>query len=83
MIDCREAIRRMWAYIEHDLEAKPVAEFEAHLQACQHCCGELEFNRHLRETVVEGEGAPSMPPELRSRIEILLADTGDTGRRST
>lgn len=83
MIDCREAVRRMWAYIEHDLEAKPVAEFEAHLTACQHCCGELEFNRHLRETVVEGEGAPSMPPELRSRIEVLLADADDTVRRST
>jgi mycothiol system anti-sigma-R factor len=74
MIDCREAVRRMWAYLEHELEAKPVAEFEAHLDTCRRCCGELEFNRHLRTLVADNEGAPSMPPEVRSRIEILLSD---------
>lgn len=72
MIDCREAVRRMWAYLEHELEAKPVSEFEAHLETCQRCCGELEFSRHLREMVAEKE-APPVPSELRSRIEILLA----------
>lgn len=73
MIDCREAVRRMWAYLEHELEAKPVSEFEAHLETCQRCCGELEFSRHLREMVAEKE-APPVPSELRSRIEILLAE---------
>jgi mycothiol system anti-sigma-R factor len=74
MIDCAEAVRRMWAYLGHDLEARPVAEFEAHLATCQRCCGELEFSRHLREMVADKEAGPAIPPELRSRIEILLAD---------
>ena len=80
MIDCREAVSRMWTYLEHELAAKPVAEFEAHLETCQRCCGELEFSRHLREVVAEGEGAAPMPPELRSRIEILLAGADDANR---
>ena len=74
MIDCREAVRRMWAYIDHELDAKPVSEFEAHLETCQRCCGELEFSRHLREVVADKLGAPPVPPELRSWIEVLLAD---------
>jgi len=73
MIDCREAVRRMWAYLDHELDAKPVTEFEAHLETCQRCCGELEFSRHLREVVADDERTPAMPPDLRSRIEILLA----------
>ena len=77
MIDCREAVRRMWAYIEHELAAKPVAELETHLDTCQRCCGELEFSRHLRELVAEQEDTAPMPPELRSRIEALLAGAGD------
>lgn len=77
MIDCREAVRRMWAYIEHELAANPVAELETHLDTCQRCCGELEFSRHLREMVAEQEDAAPMPPELRSRIEALLAGAGD------
>jgi anti-sigma factor (TIGR02949 family) len=80
MIDCTEAVRRMWAYLEHELDAKPVAEFEVHLETCQRCCGELEFSRHLREVVAEGEGATPVPPELRSRIEILLAGADDSNR---
>ena len=80
MIDCREAVSRMWAYLGRDLALKPVAEFEAHLETCQRCCGELEFSRHLREAVADGEGAMPMPPELRSRIEILLAGSDDANR---
>jgi anti-sigma factor (TIGR02949 family) len=76
MIDCGEAVRRMWAYLEHELEAKPISEFEDHLETCQRCCGELEFSRHLRALVADGERGPSVPPELRARIEILL-DQGD------
>jgi anti-sigma factor (TIGR02949 family) len=83
MIDCREAVSRMWAYLEHELATKPVAEFEAHLETCQRCCGELEFSRHLRKAVAEGEGATAMPPELRSRIEILLAGADDANRGTT
>jgi mycothiol system anti-sigma-R factor len=74
MIDCREAVRRMWAYLDNELGATPVSEFEAHLETCQRCCGELEFSRHLREVVADKQGAPPVPPELRSRIEILLAN---------
>ncbi len=80
MIDCTEAVRRMWTYLEHELDAKPVAEFEVHLETCQRCCGELEFNRHLREVVADGEGTTPVPHELRSRIEILLARAQDGDR---
>jgi len=80
MIDCREAVSRMWAYLARDLAPKPVAEVEAHLETCQRCSGELEFSRHLRESVAEGEGATQMPPELRARIEILLARADDANR---
>ncbi|OFW52707.1 MAG: hypothetical protein A2V75_00870 [Actinobacteria bacterium RBG_16_70_17] len=77
MIDCREAVRRMWAYLDHELGARPVSEFEAHLETCQRCCGELEFSRHLREVVADKPGALPVPPELRSRIEILLANPNE------
>ena len=82
MIDCREAVRRMWAYLDHELDAKPVTEFEAHLETCQRCCGELEFSRHLRAMVAEGEGDPTMPSDVRSRIETILAAVDVTSGES-
>ena len=71
MIDCREAVRRMWAYLDHALERGPVEEFETHLEACQRCCGELEFSRHLKE-LAAASGTETMPEPLRRRIEVLL-----------
>jgi mycothiol system anti-sigma-R factor len=74
MIDCREAVRRMWAYLDRSLADQPVEEFETHVETCQRCCGELEFSRHLREMVAETDTAQAIPPEVRSRVELLLAD---------
>lgn len=72
MIDCPEAVRRMWAYLDHALERGPSAEFETHLEACQRCCGELEFSLHLKEKAAS-TGSETLPDSLRRRIDLLLA----------
>lgn len=73
MIDCREAVRRMWLYLEAALDRPHNDELEQHLDTCTRCCGELEFSRRLRELVVDRSATPAMPPELQQRIELLLA----------
>ena len=75
MIDCPEAVRRMWAYLDHALELGPVEELETHLEACQRCCGELEFSRHLKQ-MVAGSGSETLPDPLRRRFESLLGGGG-------
>lgn len=75
LIDCREAVARMWAYLSEGLEKHDVEELEAHLGVCERCCGELEFSRHLRERVAAA-GVGEMPPHVRTRISEFLA--GDT-----
>ncbi len=75
MIDCREAVRRMWAYLDHALERGPTEEFETHLEACQRCCGELEFSRHLKE-MVAATGSERLPDPLRRRLDLLLDGGG-------
>jgi anti-sigma factor (TIGR02949 family) len=77
MIDCPEAVRRMWTYLEQALEPSHSAEFEAHLETCQRCCGELEFSRRMREIVADRAGPQPVPPDLRSRLEDLLAGGPD------
>jgi len=71
MIDCPEAVRRMWAYLGAALEPGPTVELEVHLGACKRCCGELEFSRELR-SLVTATNAPVLPDEVRARVEDLL-----------
>jgi anti-sigma factor (TIGR02949 family) len=72
MIDCREAVRRMWTYLDRSLETEPTDELEAHLATCQRCCGELEFSRHLRQKVAAGETPALLPVDVRQRFEELI-----------
>ena len=82
MIDCREAVARMWAYLSQGLETHDADALEEHLGVCRRCCGELEFSRQLREKVA-GAGARPIPPSVRHRIEHLIADPdAATGERS-
>jgi len=71
-IDCREAVRRMWAYLERALDRPQAVELDAHLALCRRCCGELEFAKHLRELIAASERVEPMPAELRARLELLL-----------
>lgn len=75
MIDCTEAVRRMWSYLDHALERGPTKEFERHLDACKRCCGELEFSRHLKE-IVASTGAETLPDRLRRQVDLLLDGDG-------
>lgn len=73
MIDCREAVGRMWAYLSQGLETHDADALEEHLGVCQRCCGELEFSRQLRDRVADA-GAGRIPPAVRGRIEDLIAN---------
>ena len=82
MIDCREAVSRMWAYLSAGLESPDADALEEHLGVCQRCCGELEFSRQLRERIADA-GARPIPPAVRSRIdEVLASPDAPTGEAS-
>jgi NAD(P)-dependent dehydrogenase (short-subunit alcohol dehydrogenase family) len=51
----------------HWRERAKAGELEEHLEACQRCCGELEFSRELRDRV-SAVGADRIPPGTGSGI---------------
>lgn len=75
MIECKEAVRRLWEYVDRNLERRREEELEQHLGLCRHCCGELEFARQIRERLAESEPA-ALPPESRARLQQLLRSIG-------
>lgn len=80
LIDCRDAVARMWAYLSEGLEKREVEELETHLGVCERCCGELEFSRQLRQRVAEADMA-RMPAPMRERIAELLERDAPRGEQ--
>lgn len=80
MINCKEAVSRLWAYLDKNIERIQEAELEEHLGLCRHCCGELEFAKQVRG-VLRGSGSAAQPtPDVRMRLETFLKDVGSKRR---
>jgi mycothiol system anti-sigma-R factor len=74
VITCRDAVTRLWAYLDQNLGRLGEAELEDHLGLCRHCCGELEFAKQLRERLRRSGASSAMPADIRARLERRLKD---------
>lgn len=76
MISCKDAVTRLWAYLDRALGRVQEQELEEHLGLCRHCCGELEFARQIRDLLRRPVSGEQVTPETRSRLEAFLRDLG-------
>jgi anti-sigma factor (TIGR02949 family) len=72
VIKCKEAVSRLWAYLDRTLGRVQEQELEEHLGLCRHCCGELEFAKQMRDLLKKPGGATAIPPESRGKLETFL-----------
>lgn len=75
MISCSEAVRRLWDYLENDLDAADRARVDEHLAFCRKCCGEAEFAEALRSFLASA-APPEMPTEVKVRLNGFLDSLG-------
>jgi len=78
VINCREAVARLWSYLDRALGLVEEQELEAHLGLCRHCCGELEFAKQVRGLLGRSGGEAEIPPEARLKLEAFLKGLGES-----
>jgi mycothiol system anti-sigma-R factor len=70
-IDCEEALRRLFDYLDAELHGEPQREIAAHLERCRTCFSRLEFERRLKTHIAELSREP-VPQTLERRVRGLL-----------
>ncbi len=76
-IDCTEAGRRLWAYLDGELAAPSVTEMEAHLTSCAKC---LRLNQSQRQFLGllhddrTPTGLEAQAAALREKVRQRLAE---------
>lgn len=68
MIDCKQALLKLFDYIDGELNPTDYAEVEEHLKNCKHCFGKAEFQRMTKRIIREKAGNESVPVELKNSI---------------
>ena len=76
MIACREAVERLWSYLDRNIDRAQEDELEQHLGLCRHCCGELEFAKQMRNKLSESADTPLAPP-ARERLQKFVQRIGE------
>lgn len=76
MIKCKEAVSRLWTYLDRNIDRIHEAELEEHLGLCRHCCGELEFAKQMRTMLLGSGSASEITPDIRTRLGTFLEDVG-------
>jgi len=77
VINCREAVSRLWAYLDRHLGQEQERELEDHLGLCRHCCGELEFAKQVRDLLKRPGRTTEILPESRAKLEAYLKGLGE------
>ena len=75
MISCSEAVRRLWEYLEDQVDIDDRASVEEHLALCRRCCGEAEFTAALRD-LLRSATAPDLPPDVEQHLTSFLGTLG-------
>ena len=76
MIDCHEAMRQLWEYLDGTVTAADRGLVEQHLARCRRCCGELDFAVELRRLLAESR-CDDLPDDVRHRLTATLEDLAD------
>lgn len=70
-IECEEAIAKLLEFLDGELDEADRSRMERHLETCRGCYTRAEFERRLRERVVE-TGSARAPDSLRTRVRRLM-----------
>lgn len=70
-ISCEEALQRLFAYLDRELDAHAHHEVEDHISRCRSCFSRVEFEKRLKERLREA-GRGETPEQLQARIGQLL-----------
>lgn len=76
-VNCEQAARLFFAYLDRALEGEDLASLEAHLGDCVHCCGRLEFSRKFDDFVRASLGDEPLPAGIEERIRRALAERAE------
>lgn len=70
-IDCEEALRRLFDYLDAELHEESQREMEQHLERCRSCFSRVEFERRLKAHTAELRHEP-VSPAFERRIRMLI-----------
>ena len=75
-IDCREAMRQLYDYLDGELSEERMQLIRRHLESCAPCYAHATFEQDLLAVLASGWQNVAASSQLRARIKDSLALAG-------
>jgi mycothiol system anti-sigma-R factor len=75
MIGCSEATKRLWEYLDTNVDRATREAIEEHLDRCRRCCGELEFAKEMRGFLARSAQG-DLPLDVLQRLNATVEEWG-------
>lgn len=75
MIGCKEAVERLWEYLDGTVDLDERVLVEEHLTRCRTCCGELAFAEELRRMLAQ-PSTDDLPGDVLLRLNRIIEEMG-------
>lgn len=69
---CQEAVRKLYDYLDRELDIASSAQVEKHLELCRLCCDHYEFEKTMKKLVHSSCIQEKAPSFLKDKILKLL-----------
>lgn len=73
-LNCRDALAKLYDYIDGELDAADRDALQAHLEACRPCLSRYEFEQFFTEFVKRNTSQPRVREEFKTRLLACLAE---------
>ncbi len=77
-IDCTDAVRQLWDYLDDELDDQRMVEVRQHLLTCKSCLPHAEFGRRFIQALSRARERHVAPPAVRRQVLSALASAGFT-----
>jgi len=74
--DCRDAMRQLWDYLDHELTDERMAAVRDHLESCAGCLPHHDFAKAFLAAVASTRGGGGCPPTVRAKVLDRLHSEG-------
>jgi mycothiol system anti-sigma-R factor len=71
-MDCQQVSEFVYRFLDRELEAEVLTDFDDHLDRCGLCAGRVAYTRRILLLVRQRCVRHQAPPQLRERIIVSL-----------
>ena len=76
MLDCESVMRQLWDYVDAELTPQRMDEISVHVEMCQRCYPQYQFERSFLDAIAARRRTHSDPEALRAKLIQALQAKG-------